>query len=91
MTQVDLFRFEVGTESAQFRASKKLGRYVNLAGEYELGLLVDDTRAEGRIEVRMSDLLMLVGKWERLSTRLELESQEPNRGRAELKLKLPLR
>jgi hypothetical protein len=90
VTRLDLFRFEVGTESAQIRASKKLGRYVNLAGEYELGLL-GDTRAEGRFEVKMHDLLMLVGKWERLSTRLETEDLDPSRGRVELKFGLPLR
>jgi hypothetical protein len=43
------------------------------------------------MEVKMSDLLMLVAKWERLTTRLEIENLEPNRGRAEIKLRLPLR
>lgn len=90
VTRLDVINLEVGTESAQIRAGKRLGRYVNLAGEYELGLL-GDSRAEGRLEVRMHDLLMLVGKWERLSTRLETEEEDPSRGRIELKLKLPLR
>jgi hypothetical protein len=39
----------------------------------------------------MHDLLMLVGKWERLSTRLETENLDPSRGRVELKFGLPLR
>ena len=90
VTRLDVISLEVGTESAQIRAGKKLGRYINLAGEYELGLL-GDSRAEGRLEVKMHDLLMLVGKWQRLSTRLETEDEDPNQGRLELKLSLPLR
>jgi len=39
-----------------------MGRNVNLCGDYNIGLL-GDTRAEGRMEVKISDLLMLVGKW----------------------------
>ena len=90
VTRLDVISLEVGTESAQIRARKKLGRYISLAGEYELGLL-GDTRAEGRLEIKMHDLLMLVGKWERLSTRLDTEEQDPSRGRLELKFRLPLR
>jgi len=90
VTRLDVISLEVGTESAQIRAGKKIGRYLNLAGEYELGLL-GDSRAEGRLEVKMHDLLMLVGKWQRLSTRLETEDEDPNQGRLELKLSLPLR
>jgi len=90
VTRLDVISLEVGTESAQIRARKKLGRFVSLAGEYELGLL-GDSRAEGRLEIKMHDLLMLIGKWERLSTRLETEEEDPSRGRIELKLRLPLR
>jgi len=89
-TKLDLLRFEMGTESAQLKAGKRLGRFVNLAGEAEVGLL-GDSRAEGRVEFKMHDLLMLVGKLERLSTRLETEDVDPSRGRIELKLRLPLR
>ena len=90
VTRLDVISLEVGTESAQIRARKKLGRFVSLAGEYELGLL-GESRAEGRLEIKMHDLLMLIGKWERLSTRLETEEEDPSRGRLELKLRLPLR
>jgi len=90
VTRLDVISLEVGTESAQIRAGKRLGRYLKLDGEYELGIL-GDSRAEGRLEVRMHDLLKLVGKWERLSTRLETAEEDPSRGRIELKLSLPLR
>ena len=90
VTKLDLLRFEMGTESAQVKAGKRLGRYINLAGEAEVGLL-GDSRAEGRLEFKMHDLLMLVGKLERLSTRLETEDVDPSRGRIELKVRLPLR
>jgi autotransporter translocation and assembly factor TamB len=90
VTHLDLIRLEVGTESAQIRACKKLGRYVNLCGNYDYGLL-GDTRAEGRMEIKMSDLLMLVAKWEKLSPRLETDTVDASRGRAELKLRIPLR
>jgi autotransporter translocation and assembly factor TamB len=90
VTKLDLLRFEMGTESAQVKAGKRLGRYINLAGEAEVGLL-GDSRAEGRLEFKMHDLLMLVGKLERLSTRLQTEDVDPSRGRIELKVRLPLR
>ena len=90
VTRLDVISLEVGTESAQIRAGKKLGRFILMTGEYELGLL-GDTRAMGQLEVKMHDLLMLVGKWQRLSVRLETEDEDPNQGRLELKLKLPLR
>ena len=90
VTRLDVISLEVGTESAQIRARKKLGRFVSLAGEYELGLL-GESRAEGRLEIKMHDLLMLIGKWERLSTRLDTDEEDPSRGRIELKLRLPLR
>ena len=90
VTRLDVISLEVGTESAQIRARKKLGRFVSLAGEYELGLL-GESRAEGRLEIKIHDLLMLIGKWERLSTRLETEEEDPSRGRAELKLRIPLK
>lgn len=90
VTKLDLFRFELGTESAQIYGKKKLNRYISLAGKAELGLL-GDNRVEGRLEFKMHDLLMLVGKLERLNTRLETEDIDPNRGRIELKLRLPLR
>jgi hypothetical protein len=90
VTRLDLLRFEMGTESAQVKAGKRLGRFINLAGEAEVGLL-GDSRAEGRLEFKMHDLLMLVGKLERLSTRLETEDVDPSRGRIELKVRLPLR
>jgi hypothetical protein len=90
VTRLDFLRFEMGTESAQLSAKKKLGRYVNLAGEYELGLL-GSSRADDRMELKMHDLLMLVGKLERLSTRLDTEEVDASRGRIELKLSLPLR
>ncbi len=90
VTRLDVISLEVGTESAQIRARKKLGRFVSLAGEYELGLL-GDSRVEGRLEIKMHDLLMLIGKWERLSTRLDTEDEDSSRGRLELKLRLPLR
>ena len=90
VTRLDVISLEVGTESAQIRAGKKLGRYILMTGEYELGLL-GDTRAMGQLEVKGHDLLMLVGKWQRLSARLETEDEDPNQGRLELKLKIPLR
>jgi hypothetical protein len=90
VTRLDVFRLEVGTESTRIRACKKLGRYVDLCGDYDQGYL-GDSRAEGRMEVKMHDLLMLVGKWERLSTRLETESIDPLRGRAEMRFRLPIR
>jgi len=90
VTKLDLLRFEMGTESAQLKAGKRLGRFINLAGEAEVGLL-GDSRTEGRGEFKMHDLLMLVGKLENLSTRLETEDVDPTRGRIELKLRLPLR
>ena len=90
VTKLDLLRFEMGTESAQVKAGKRLGRFVNLAGEAEVGLL-GDSRAEMRLEGKIHDLLMLVGKLERISTRLETDDIDPTRGRLELKLRLPLR
>jgi autotransporter translocation and assembly factor TamB len=90
VTKLDLLRFEMGTETAQLTAKKKLGRYISLAGEYQLGLL-GDSKAEGRLELKMHDLLKLVGKLERLDTRLETEDLDPTRARLELKVRLPLR
>jgi hypothetical protein len=90
ITRLDLLRFEMGTESAQLKAGKRIGRYINLAGEAEVGLL-GDSRTEGRMEFKMHDLFMLVGTVERISTRLENEAVDPSRGRIELKLGLPLR
>jgi len=90
VTRLDVISLEVGTESAQIRAGKKIGRFILMSGEYELGLL-GDSRAMGALEVKMHDLLMLVGKWQRLSTRLDTEDEDPNQGRLELKLRLPLR
>jgi autotransporter translocation and assembly factor TamB len=90
VTRLDVARLEVGTESAQIRVCKKLGRYANLCGDYEYGML-GDTRAEGRMEIKISDLLMLVGKLERFTTRLEVETVDPQRGRGELKLRFPIR
>jgi autotransporter translocation and assembly factor TamB len=90
VTRLDLISLEVGTESAQIRARKELGRYLAIDGEYELGLL-GDSRGEIRLEFKMHDLLRLVGRWQRLITRVEAEEIDPNQGRLELKLNWPIR
>ncbi|MCC6749492.1 MAG: translocation/assembly module TamB domain-containing protein [Deltaproteobacteria bacterium] len=91
VTGLDLARLEVGTESVQVKGCKKFGRYVDVCGEYEKGL-AGQSRVEGRAEGRIHDYLRLIGKAERLSTRIDtLGEENPSRVRLELKFRLPLR
>lgn len=89
---LDLIRLQPGTESAQFQLCEKLGRYVDVCGEAEK-FYQGDTRAEGRVQAKIiNEMLMLIGKWERLPTYLDTYNfVDTSPWRMELKLHLPLR
>ncbi|MBK8482259.1 MAG: translocation/assembly module TamB domain-containing protein [Proteobacteria bacterium] len=87
---LDLVRLEIGTESVSARACKNVGTALEVCGEGERDFIGGFAgRASARY--RMHDYLQLVGRLERLSTRLQREIENPSRGRLELRLRYPLR
>ncbi|MCA9672781.1 MAG: translocation/assembly module TamB domain-containing protein [Myxococcales bacterium] len=96
VARLDLFRLELGSESLGVRACKQIKlnwaflANVQGCGRYERGLVGDDQRLQGSVEAKVHDYLRLIGRVQRLSTRIETETDSPNRGRIELRLRLPL-
>ncbi|MBK6848139.1 MAG: translocation/assembly module TamB domain-containing protein [Proteobacteria bacterium] len=87
---LDLVRLEIGTESVSARACKNVGTAVEVCGEGERDFIGGFAgRASARYQ--MHDYVQLVGRLERLSTRLQREIENPSRGRLELRLRYPLR
>lgn len=87
---LDLVRLEIGTESVSARACKNVGTALEVCGEGERDFIGGFAgRASARYQ--MHDYVQLVGRLERLSTRLQREIENPSRGRLELRLRYPLR
>ncbi|MFH1130933.1 MAG: translocation/assembly module TamB domain-containing protein, partial [Pseudomonadota bacterium] len=89
-TGLDLFQLEAGAKSVEVRVGKKLGRYIDIDGEYEQDFL-GDNREKGRIQFLLHDYLKLMAKAERLNTHIETEQGNPNRYRLQLRFQVPIR
>lgn len=87
---LDLVRLEIGTETVTARACKNVGTALEFCGEGEKNLL-GGFGGRATMNYKVHDYLRLVGRLERLSTRIEREQENPSRGRVELKFRLPLR
>jgi hypothetical protein len=91
VTGLDLVRLEVGTETLTAKGCsrwKVLGD-LELCGEYEKGLL-GGYAGRGTAAAKLHDWWKLVGRIERLSTRLDREQENPTRARFELRFGWPL-
>ncbi|MCB9556022.1 MAG: translocation/assembly module TamB domain-containing protein [Deltaproteobacteria bacterium] len=91
VTRLDLFRLEVGTETLGVRACKKFGRYLESCFFGEQGLIDDEQRGELLVKGKLHDYLRLIGRAQKLSTRLDTEDEDNQRMRLEIKFGLRIR
>ena len=75
--------------SFDVKLCKRLGRMLKTCGYGEVGFTTN-SRAEGRLELRISDMFSTQGRVEYVTGRQETAQDSLTRGRLELKLQIPL-
>jgi hypothetical protein len=86
---LDQANIQFGTGSFDVTLCKRLGRMLKTCGFGEVGFTTS-SRAEGRLELRLSDTFSTQGKVEYVTGRQDTSQDSLTRGRLELKLQIPL-